>query len=626
MSLIIHNLAVYSLQVAALVGVAALLTLAFRLENPRVRLVWLQAVLAACLLLPALQPWKQDVIEATIAFTATPATPISVPTQSTPVPIPWETLLLAAMAAGILLRLVLLAFGFLRLRRYLDRATLYRCPLVQRMHVHAYVGLSHDVTSPVTFGLRSPVVLFPMRFAEMDPAMQDAIACHELLHVARRDWLFTIAEELVRALLWFHPAIWWLLGEIQLTREQVVDGEVVRLMQSRNRYLEALLAIASSQSRLDLAPAPLFLRKRHLAQRVRQIVREVSMSRTRIAASMAALLCMLFTAGWLVVRSFPLQAQTITRTNVRPDAQGVSVELSEANLLHRAPVQYPQEAREKGIQGAVALELDLDQNGNVADARVLSGPQELRRAALESVLQWHYSKQMALPAKTQVTINFQLPQSPTRAFPPNLPMARVSPYPMGPQGDAPPLHINLDGVPESLRSTLHDKLAQYEGRPMSGEVMRAITNIVMEEDRHLSMVWTKGTLRVLLVNEMPPPPPPAAIGSSNLDAPPPPPPAADGTPQRIRVGGNVQQDLLISKVTPVYPPLAKQARIQGTVRMSAIIGKDGKVLNLTVVSGHPLLVPAAMESVQQWVYRPTLLNGQPVEVITQIDVNFTLSE
>jgi protein TonB len=95
---------------------------------------------------------------------------------------------------------------------------------------------------------------------------------------------------------------------------------------------------------------------------------------------------------------------------------------------------------------------------------------------------------------------------------------------------------------------------------------------------------------------------------------------------RIRVGGNVQAANLIRKVSPSYPPLAKQARVQGTVRFTAIIGKDGTIQNLQLVSGHPLLVSAAQEAVKQWQYRPTLLNGEPVEVVTQIDVNFTLSQ
>jgi TonB family protein len=96
------------------------------------------------------------------------------------------------------------------------------------------------------------------------------------------------------------------------------------------------------------------------------------------------------------------------------------------------------------------------------------------------------------------------------------------------------------------------------------------------------------------------------------------------TPQRIRVGGNVQASNLIRRVDPVYPPLALQDRIQGTVHFTAIIGKDGRIVNLQLVSGHPALVIAASDAVRQWVYKPTLLNGEPVEVVTQVDVAFNL--
>lgn len=120
------------------------------------------------------------------------------------------------------------------------------------------------------------------------------------------------------------------------------------------------------------------------------------------------------------------------------------------------------------------------------------------------------------------------------------------------------------------------------------------------------------------------------IGSVPSAAPPPPPPPKEApkpaTPQRIKVGGNVQSAKLVRQPRPVYPALAKQARISGVVRLSAIISKDGTIQHLEVISGHPLLVPAALEAVKQWVYQPTLLNGEPVEVQTQIDVNFTLSQ
>jgi len=103
------------------------------------------------------------------------------------------------------------------------------------------------------------------------------------------------------------------------------------------------------------------------------------------------------------------------------------------------------------------------------------------------------------------------------------------------------------------------------------------------------------------------------------------PPPPKETPKRIVVGGNVQQARLIARPQPVYPPLARQARIQGTVRLQAVIAKDGTIQSLEVVSGHPLLVQSALDAVRQWRYQPTLLNGEPVEVSTTVDVIFTLS-
>ncbi len=103
-------------------------------------------------------------------------------------------------------------------------------------------------------------------------------------------------------------------------------------------------------------------------------------------------------------------------------------------------------------------------------------------------------------------------------------------------------------------------------------------------------------------------------------------PQITAAPARIRAGGNVLAANLLNKVEPVYPPLAAQARIQGTVRFNVTIGEDGHIKDIQLESGHPLLVPAAQEAVRQWTYRPTLLNGEPVEVLTRIDVPFTLQE
>jgi protein TonB len=97
-------------------------------------------------------------------------------------------------------------------------------------------------------------------------------------------------------------------------------------------------------------------------------------------------------------------------------------------------------------------------------------------------------------------------------------------------------------------------------------------------------------------------------------------------PMRIKVGGQVEAARLIYQPKPIYPPLAIVARIQGAVRLEAVIGTDGRVQNLQIISGHAMLVQAALEAVAQWRYQPTLLNGEPVEVLTEIEVNFKLGD
>lgn len=102
------------------------------------------------------------------------------------------------------------------------------------------------------------------------------------------------------------------------------------------------------------------------------------------------------------------------------------------------------------------------------------------------------------------------------------------------------------------------------------------------------------------------------------------PPKVADPPKQVRVGGDVQEAKIINRLIPTYPALAKQARVSGVVELLGVIGRDGRVRQLRVVRGHPLLVPAAVDAVRQWTYHPTLLNGEPVEVIAPISIHFTL--
>jgi protein TonB len=119
-----------------------------------------------------------------------------------------------------------------------------------------------------------------------------------------------------------------------------------------------------------------------------------------------------------------------------------------------------------------------------------------------------------------------------------------------------------------------------------------------------------------------------SFGAIFHDPPPKPKPAAETKqPDKpLRLGGEVLAAKLVKKVIPVYPSLARQVRISGKVELLGVIARDGTIQHLQVVSGHPLLVQAALEAVRQWIYSPTLLNGQAMEVIAPISVNFTLAQ
>jgi TonB family protein len=96
--------------------------------------------------------------------------------------------------------------------------------------------------------------------------------------------------------------------------------------------------------------------------------------------------------------------------------------------------------------------------------------------------------------------------------------------------------------------------------------------------------------------------------------------------KRIRIPGEIAAAKLTFQPKPEYPQLAKMARIQGTVRLQGLIGQDGSIEELRVLSGHPLLVKSAMDAVSRWQYRPTLLNGKPIEVVTEIDLSYVLQQ
>ena len=641
----LDNLLLYSAQVCVVVAVSGVVAKLARLRSPDVRLVWWHLVLLSCLALPVVRPWNvpQVYVQTSVGQDIS-ITPVAHAAPA--VHIDWARVVLFLVAAGITWRLLLLSVGFVRLSRYRRNGVPLDPP--SPWCVEAEVLVSDDVSGPVTFGVRNPIILLPSRCTTFNASTMDAILCHEILHVRRRDWLFTIAEELVRAALWFHPAVWWVLAEIQLAREETVDQSVIEMTHERESYVDALLTIASGGRESELAPAPLFLRRRHLKQRVASIFGQVRMSaRMKIAAFTISTVA-LAAACWLATSALPLQAAP----QEVQDALGISIEgisndNGDAGILHRRSVGYPEDAMVKGIQGMVAVLVRIGGDGAVSDATILSGPEELRKSVLQSVLEWHFDRRVANSTQ-QIVVRFRLPNGQPvtrerlveeqqrlevlsraqvlRDFNMDKLAGLTGPQPASPRTID---KIVVNGVSQEVRWALMDKLQPLVGKPVAQETMDLARQTARSVDGHL-LVRSMATSKTgsTLVVSAPAAATPMTDGSA---APPVPvermvPDVTAGAPSQIRVGGDVSQNNLSVKVNPVYPPMAKQARVQGTIRFEVVIAKDGTIRNLHLVSGPPLLVQSAIEAVRQWVYKPTLLNGNPVEVITTIDVNYTLSE
>lgn len=406
------DLIAWVLQSTLLLSVGLLLPSLFRLREPRACLAYGQGLLLAVLLLPLvpfLQPrFGMPELSAEMAVSGRWLGQMAGAAGS------WspDQVLLGALALGAAGRLAWLGLGLLALRACRRGARPAVLPpavsdVAQRVGAQARLLVSSRVDSPVTFGWRNPVVLLPADFTALPPEAQRGIVCHELLHVRRRDWLFAFWEEGVRALLWFHPAVWMLLARIALHREQVVDREAVRLTGSRRAYLEALRAVACRPRQAAIAGLPFFHRG-HLRKRVVHLCKEVPMSRSRVTALLttcAGLLALTAVAGIL---AFPM-----TGTAWAGEPLKVEGDVQRPELLHKVEPVYPEDARKDRLEGKVIIKTVIDEQGRVQDPAVetSSGHASLDQAALDAISTWTF-KPATLHGKPvavvyRLTINFK---------------------------------------------------------------------------------------------------------------------------------------------------------------------------------------------------------------------------
>jgi len=444
LDLFLRNLAAWSAQVAVLGLAAAALSRLLPVERPAARLALGQGLLVLVLGLPLVQPWRAAAPEVSWLFAASPSVakapaPVSAPGPSRPWAASSGTAVVAALLLfGAALQLLRVALGLGRLRalRRASRSLLgppWLLALRDDVAPRAALVRSEGSHVPATFGRRRPVVLLPPVFEGLDTRRQRAVALHELLHARRGDWPALMAEEILKAVLFFHPAVHWLVGHVRLAREQTVDDAVVRRLGRRDAYLDSLVEVARLAAHARAVPAAPFLRESHLRERVDLLLKEVLMSRVRTVAHIGLTAAAIVLAVSWAASAVPLQTAKPSREGSIAISDSVTA-ASEPKLVHQVRPAYPADAKQEGVVGLFVIDVVVGTDGAIKEAHVaasaptearlkelqpkkgtaaaVEGDKRLADAALAAVKQWKYAPIVKdgkpVEFKATVTVNFNL--------------------------------------------------------------------------------------------------------------------------------------------------------------------------------------------------------------------------
>jgi TonB family protein len=588
---LLSDVVVYSVQVACVVGIGGVLAAIVRIDAADVRYFYWRSMLALCLALPWLQ------VRQTIASVEAPAPEVQVASSlgsitaavdAAAIPTPsvdWLMLVGWVLVAGIVIRLAGVGVGLWRIRRL--RADGYLAPLCDvhddmQQLVRARAEIRYVSSGqPVTFGFRRPVVLLPEILRSQSADIRRVVLCHELFHVRRRDWVWVVAEEIVRAVFWFHPAVLWLISRVRLAREEVVDELTVLATSERRAYMEALLVFADARAE---APAAAFARRQHLFRRMVLISKEGVMSSRQVVLSSAAMAVIVAVASWYAVSTFPLtevvsaQGRTGGPASAAATSAAGPLERQAKPITPENPIprrtfsvtpQNPSDNTSDVV--TVGLRIVIDRQGRVA---------EVRSAGMGGRAGF-----VGARGNAGATVTPQVITPPSDSFV-TAAIAAVRQWQYEPPADGP---IAFD-VAFGFAPGAETRLLSHGGPAL----------------------LASGPTRF---GGPPPPPSPP---------PPPPPPPPPGLEGAVRVGGNLMIPQKVKHVAPVYPPVAQSAGVQGVVILELIIDRGGRVGYSRILRSIPLLDQAAIDAASQWEFTPTLLNGAPVPVIMTATVQFTL--
>jgi TonB family protein len=416
MDALLLDLIIFSVQLLVIIGVATIAEALSRVTDPRLSLTYWRSVALACLALPLSAIVGPDALNSGVTFLAVSPEGNESVRVSAALPaagrVMWWLL-----CAGAVARFGWLSAGAVRLRQLRQRSqAVVLTPDLEairsEMAPRAEVRVSCDIAQPAGFGLRHPVVLLPECFFAMDPQAQRTVACHELLHVVRRDWSWIVMEEMARALFWFHPAVWWLVERIQESREQLVDRLVIARIPSKRAYMAALLAFADG-GRRPATLATAFLRRRHLRSRLRKLVKESVMSRRRLVWTALVLVCVMAGAITSTLMALPLGWPVgEAAAHAQQAVDGKDPDVTLPKVISEVKPKYTPEAIQAKIEGTVMMTAVVRTDGTPGDVEIsksLDTEYGLDNEAVAALSQWRFEPGLkdGKPVPVRVTIEMR---------------------------------------------------------------------------------------------------------------------------------------------------------------------------------------------------------------------------
>ena len=537
---------------------------------------------------------------------------------------------------------------------------------------------------PGIFGIARPVLIWPEGISEhLEDAHLEPIVAHEVWHVCRRDNLAAAIHMVVEAVFWFHPLVWWLGARLVDERERACDEAVVAMGSERKLYAESILKVCEFCLGSPLACVSGVtgsdLKKRMVNIMTERIARKLDFSR-KLLLSTAGVLALALPIVFGVMNAPQVRAQEQAESagasapgyksaSVQPHksvnsamqhvgimfgpdgftARGATLQAVlgvaygvQADLISGAPdwvstEKYdidlkmpdsptPNTPKEAGGIGEQRLQLTLQ--ALLADRFKLTLHRETKNLQVYDLVAAEGGPKLKETKPAFLNPNgINGPEGPL----PAKGMMKMGPGELTDQGTT--LAPLVEQLSWQLGHTVLDKTGlkgnyDFSLRWTPGESEAGMRKLMgdspvaesassstsgptlftaLEDQLGLKLVPQTAPMEVLVIDHVEKPAGEQSEAST-----------------LVHVPGEIMSGLLLKKVTPDYPETARQAQIQGTVVLDATIGKKGDVESLQIVSGHPMLAPPAIEAAKQWKYQPYLLNGEPVEVETQLQVSFTL--